>query len=81
MRFSGVTLALIYPVNAELIDRSGQSFSTNISSGAGASDQVIKFSPLVTFCVLIYYLGNVISPKIGATTFSFASFFNHLIML
>ena len=33
------------------------------------------FSPLVTFCVLIDYLGNVDFPQIGATTFYFASFF------
>ena len=85
MGFSGVTLALVYPVNTELTDRSVQSFSTTITSGAGAgagaSDRVIKFGPLVTFCVLIYSLGNVISPQIGATNFFFAFPPYHLIML
>ena len=63
--FSGVTLALVYPVNTELTDRPVQSFSTTINSGAGYSYRVIKFGPLVTFCVLIYFLGNVISPKLA----------------
>ena len=58
MHFSGVTLALVSPVNTELIDRSVQSFSTTIISGAGAYDWVIKFVPLVTFFVLMYSLSN-----------------------
>ena len=62
--FSGVTLALLSPVNPELTYRSVQSFPTNITYGAGGSDRVIKFGTLVTFCVLIYSLGNVISPHI-----------------
>ena len=49
IRFSGVTLALVYPVNPELVspfhpeltDISVQSVSTTITSGAGASDWVI----------------------------------------
>ena len=71
MRFPGATLALISPVNTELTDRSVQ---TTIYFSAGASDCVIKFGPLVTFCVLVYSLGNAMSPQIGATTFSFAYF-------
>ena len=74
MRFSGVTLALVSPVNPELTDRSVRSLSTTITSGAGDSDEVIKFGWLVTFFVLIDYWGNVILPQIGATTFSFAFF-------
>ena len=71
MYFSGVTLALVSPVNPELTDRTVQSLSTTINYGAGDSDWVIKFGPLVTFCVLIDSLGNMILPQIGATTFSF----------
>ena len=71
MRFSGVTLALAYPVYPELTDISAQSFSTTITYGPGASDWVIKFSPLVTFFVLIDSLSNVILPQIGATTLFF----------
>ena len=55
MRFSGVTLALVSPVNQELTDRSVRSLSTTITSGAGDSDGVIKFGRLVTFFVLIDY--------------------------
>ena len=71
-RFSGVTLALVSPVNTELIDRSVWSLYTTIIYGYGASNWVIKFGPLVTFCFLINYLGNAILPQIGATTSSFA---------
>ena len=78
MRFSGVTISLVYPVNMELTDISVQIFSANITSGACASYWVTKFGPLVTFCVLIYYLGHFISPQIGATTFSFAYFLSSL---
>ena len=60
MRFPGVTLALVYPVNPQLKDRSVRSFSTTVTSGSGGSDLVIKFGTLVTFCALIDYLGNVI---------------------
>ena len=72
MRFSGNTLALVSPVNTQLTDIPVQSFSTIINSVHGASDWVIKFGPLVTFCVLIDSLGNVILPQMGATTFAFA---------
>ena len=71
MRFFGVALALVSPVNPELTDRSVQSLSTIINSGAGASYLVIKFVPLVTICVLIDSLGDMISPQIGSTTISF----------
>ena len=81
MIFSGVTLALVSPVNPELKDRLVRIFSTTINSGDGAYDLVIKFGPLVTFCVFIDYLGNCILPQIGATTFSFAFFSYHLMML
>ena len=71
MCFSGENIDLVSPVNPELTDRTVQSLSTTINYGAGDSDWVIKFGPLVTKCVLIDYLGNVILPQIGATTFSF----------
>ena len=66
MRFYGVTLALVYPVNPELVSpvnlelsyRSVQSFSTNITSGDCASYRVIKFGSLVNVFVLIDYLSN-----------------------
>ena len=74
MRFSGVTISLVSPVNPELTDISVQSLSTTITSGAGAYDLRVKFGPLVIFCVLKDSLGNVILPQIGATTFSFAFF-------
>ena len=74
MRFPGVTLDLVSPINPELSDRSVQSFPTTITSGAGASDRGINFGPLFKFCVLIDSLGNVIFPKNGATTFFFAFF-------
>ena len=45
-----------------------------ITSSAGDPNWVIRFGPLVTFCVLIDYLANVILPKIGATTLSFDFF-------
>ena len=70
--FSDVILARVYTGNTELIDIPVRKFSTTINSGAGASDWVIKFGPLATFCVLIYSLSNVISRQIGATTFTFA---------
>ena len=38
IRFSGVTLALVSPVNTELTDRSVQSSSTSVNYGAGAPD-------------------------------------------
>ena len=69
--FSSVALALVSHVNPELIDRLVRSFSSNITSGVGASDWLIKFDPLVNFCALIDSLGNVILPQIGATSFSF----------
>ena len=81
MSFPGVTLALVSPVIPELTDRSVQSLSATITSGSGSYYLVIKFGPLATFCVLIYSLGNVISPQIGATTFSFGFFSYHLMML
>ena len=66
MCFSGVTLSLVSPVNPELVspvnpklrDISVQILSTTITSGAGASDRVIKFGALVTFFVLIDSLSN-----------------------
>ena len=72
MSFSGVTLALVSPVNPKLTDRSVWSLSTTMTSGGGTYDCVCTFGPLVNFCVLIDPLGNVILPQIGATTFSFA---------
>ena len=39
MRFSGVTLDLVSPVNPELTDILVQTLSTTITSGAGASDR------------------------------------------
>ena len=81
MRFSGVTLAIVSPVNPELTDRLVQSLSTIISFGASAYDLVIKFGPLVTFFVLIYSLGNDILLNFGTTTFSFAYFSYHWIIL
>ena len=71
MRFPGVTLDLVYPVTPEKTDTSVR---TIISFGAGAYDRVIKFGPLVTLCVLIDSLGNLIFQQIGATTLSLASF-------
>ena len=62
MCLPGVILDFVYPVNPELTDRPGRSFPTNISYNAGDSDSQIKFCPLVTFCVQIDYLGNVILP-------------------
>ena len=81
MRFYGVTLAIVSPVNPELTDISARSLSTTITSSAGASYGVINFGPLDTFCILIDSLGNVILPQIGATTFFFAFFSYHLMML
>ena len=72
MRFSGVTLDPVAPVTPDKTDRPVWNI---ISVGAGAYDWLIKFGPLVTFCVLIDSLGNVIFPQIGATNFSFASIF------
>ena len=69
MRYYVITLALVSLVNPELTDISVWSLSTNITSGDVASDWVIKFGPLFTFCVLIDYLGDVNLPQIGATTF------------
>ena len=69
MRFSGVTLALVSPINQELTDRPVRIFPSTINSGAGASDWVINIGPLVKFCALIYSLCNVIFPQIDATTF------------
>ena len=77
----GTKLTLISPVNPELTNRSVRSLFTTITSGAGASDLVTNFGPLVTFCVFIDYLDNAIFPKIGATTFSFAFFPYHLMTL
>ena len=74
MHFLGVTLALGYPVNPELTDRSVRNFSTTITSVAVAYNLVIKFGSLVNFFVLIYYLDGVNLPQIGATNFSFAFF-------
>ena len=39
----GVTLALVYPVNPELTDRSVQGFSAAITYGSGASGWVVNF--------------------------------------
>ena len=75
MRFNSVTLALVSPVNPELIDISVQSFSITVTSGADTSDLLIKFGTLVTFCILIGSIGNAISLQTGATTFYFAYFF------
>ena len=81
MRFSGVILALVSPFNLELTYISVQGLSTTITSGAGAYDLLINFGPLVTFCVLIDSLGDVVLPQIGATTLSFDFFIYHLMML
>ena len=81
MSFSGVTLALVSPANPELTDRSVRSLSATITYGGNASDLVLKFVPLVTFCVLIDFLGNVILPLIGATNFSLDFFSYHLMIL
>ena len=67
----GVTLAPVTPYKTDI---SVRIFSTIIYFGAGASDWKIKSGALVTFCVLIYSVGNSFSPEIGATNFSFASF-------
>ena len=57
MGFYEVTLA---PVPPEKIETSGCIFSsTVITFGADGSDWLIKFGALVTFCVLIYYLGVI----------------------
>ena len=56
MRFPGVTLALVSPVNPELTDRSVQSLSTTITSFAGAFDWVIQFGPLVKLSLYILYV-------------------------
>ena len=58
MRFPGVTIARVYPVNQELTDRPVRGFPNTITSGAGASDWVIKFCALVKCFALIYYLSN-----------------------
>ena len=55
MRFSGVTLS---SVTSEKTDISVQKMSTIIPFGAGGLDWLIKFGALVTFCVLIDYLGH-----------------------
>ena len=73
IRFYGVTIATVPPDKIETSVRI--LLSTIISFGAGGSDLLIKFGALVTFCVLIDYSGNVFFPEIGATNFSFASFF------
>ena len=57
MCFSGVTLDPVAPVNPEKTYRPVWNI---ISFGAGAYDWLIKFGPLVTFCVLIDSLGNMI---------------------
>ena len=57
MRFLAFVLAIVSPVNPELVspvvpdktDTSVQSLSTIITSGAGASDLVIEFGEFVTF--------------------------------
>ena len=49
MSFSVVEIALLSPVYPELTDKSVRCLSTTITSGAGASDLVIKFGPLVTY--------------------------------
>ena len=65
MRFSGVTLDLVpivkpvSPVAADKTDIYLRCFSTYISSGAGAYDQVIDFGPFFSYYVLIDYLSNV----------------------
>ena len=66
MRFSGVILAIVYPVNPEpvspvnleLTDRSVQSFSTKKTSGVRTSDWLNDFGAFVKKNVLIYYLSN-----------------------
>ena len=74
MRFPGVTLDLVSPVNPEFTYKSVQSLSTTSTYGSGDSDLVIKSGPLINLFVLIDSLGNVISPQIGATTISFVYF-------
>ena len=78
MSFPGVTLAIVSPVTTDKTDISVQ---TIIYFGSSASGLVIKFGPLVTFCVLIYSLGNEVIPQIGATTFSFAYIFCYHLMI
>ena len=70
MRFLGVTLDLVSPVNMELTYISVWSLSTTITCGADYSYLRINFNPLVTLCIMIDSLGNIIFPQIGATTFS-----------
>ena len=74
MRFYGVTIVPVSPVNTESTDASVRSLSTTITSGVCDSYWVINFGALFTFCVLIDYLGNLILPQIGATTLSFDFF-------
>ena len=62
---------IIAPVATKKTDRSVLSLSTIILFGASGSDLITKCGALVTFFVLIYYLGNVYFPEIGATTSSF----------
>ena len=64
MCFFGVTLALVSPVDPELTNRLVQTLFTTITSGAGASDWIIKFGTLVTFCVFIDSLDNAICHKL-----------------
>ena len=60
MRFSGVTQALVQP---DRIETPVRILSSNtITSGAYGSDLLIKFGALVTFCVLIDYLGIFFYP-------------------
>ena len=78
MHFSVDTLA---PVNTDKILTSAQILSsTIITFGADGYDWLVKFGALGTFYVLIDSLGNMSFPEIGATNFSFASFFYHLMI-
>ena len=72
MRFYGVKVA---PVNLYKIETSVCILApTIIYFGADSYNWPIKFGVLVTFCVLIDYLGIFNFIEIGATNFSFASF-------
>ena len=64
MSFTGVTLALVYPVNPELTDRSVLSLSTTITSGAGVSDWVIKFGRSgINWCTIKIIVFSIIVLK------------------
>ena len=79
MCFSGVTLALVPP---EKLETSARILSSPITYfGADGYDGLIKYDALVSLCVLIYYLGILSFPEIGATNFSFAYFSYHLIIM